>query len=110
MSRELVVLTRERPDLDAFPALVFSVDAELRVFGTCVFDTQDRLLVRVQEPVLIKVPGEVERLLGTTAEPPFWWLELRAASDPVEAKWIARHCADALATRHDGTVWSESAT
>ncbi|MDL4772592.1 hypothetical protein [Actinomadura xylanilytica] len=108
MSRELVVLTRERPDLAVLPDLVGG--RGLSVGGAYVFDAGDRLLVRVREPILVMVPGEVERLLDTDVEAPVWWTDVRAAADLAEARMVARHCAEQLASRHDGTVWSESSS
>ncbi|WP_131739242.1 hypothetical protein [Actinomadura roseirufa] len=108
MSRELVVLSREQPDLDVLTELVAaSGEADLKVGGRYVFDAQDRLLLRIRQPVLVAVPGEVERLLGIPANEPVWWVELQAAVTPA-AERIAHHCAEGLAARHDGTVWSES--
>ncbi|TDD65743.1 hypothetical protein [Actinomadura rubrisoli] len=109
MSREMVVLSRQQPDLAVLPELVASASGtDLKVGGPYVFDAQDRLLLHVREPVLVTVPGEVQRLLGLPIEEPVWWVELHAATDPAEAERIARHCADAFAAQHDGTVWSES--
>ncbi|MUN40791.1 hypothetical protein [Actinomadura litoris] len=108
MSRELVVLSQEEPDLDALPALVASSGIQgLDVGGPYIFDSHDRLLLRVQDATLITVPGEVERLLSAPAREPVWWVELHAAASPPEAFHLARHCARELATRHNGTVWGQ---
>ncbi|MFD0691772.1 hypothetical protein [Actinomadura fibrosa] len=108
MSRALVVLAKRRPDMADLPELVGSSGGTgLKMGGTYVFDAQDRLLVRVREPILVVVPGEVERLLEADVREPVWWVELHAAADIAEAERIARHCADGIAARSDGTVWSE---
>ncbi|MFC0041472.1 hypothetical protein [Actinomadura rayongensis] len=106
MSREWVVLTRDRPDLTDLPALLGD---DLTAEAGCVFDTGDRLLVRLTAPVLVPVPGETERLLGISFACPAWWTEIRSAAGIDAAEKAARRCADGLAQRHSGTVWSGGA-
>jgi hypothetical protein len=98
MSRELIVLTAEKPSLD-LPALAPS---PLQATGNDVFDAEGRLLLRVQEPVLITVAGEVERLLGIDAAVPVWWTEIHTATASPDAHHLARRCAETL----DGTIWT----
>jgi hypothetical protein len=100
MSRELIVLTPEKPEPD-LPALV---SAPLRAAGHYVFDAEDRLLLRVEEPILISIPGEVERLLGIGSPSPVWWTEIHAAAASPEARRLAERCAESL----NGTVWTTS--
>lgn len=107
MSRELVVLAPERPDLTILPEFIGD---EFKMVGLYVFDTTDHLLVRIQEPVLVSVPGEAERLLDTDVPAPVWWVEIRAATDPPHARLVASRCAERLADRHGGTVWSASSS
>lgn len=113
MSREFVALLRERPQirpalegLEAAAGTMLSVGEQPGV--TQVFDRAGRLLVIVRNPVLIAVPSEAERLLGTTVTTPVWWVELRAAGGVAEAVRIAEECAGRLAADHDGLVWNES--
>lgn len=113
MSREFVALLRERPQirptlegLETATGIALSVGEQPGV--TQVFDGAGRLLVIVRNPVLIAVPSEAERLLGTTVTTPVWWVELRAAGGVDEAVRIAEECADRLAADHDGLVWNES--
>lgn len=103
MSLEFITLTRHRPDIGVLPDLV---SADLRVRGSCVFDPEARLLLRVEEPVLVSVPDEPQRLLDRAVETPVWWTELRTATNPPTAEKLAQQCADELASRYDGTVWS----
>lgn len=98
MSRELIVLTSEKPSLD-LPALVAP---PLYTAGNDVFDAEDRLLLRVHEPVLISVPGETERLLGIDSATPVWWTEIHIATASREADHLAQRCTDTL----DGTIWT----
>ncbi|MEU9023581.1 hypothetical protein [Actinomadura sp. NPDC048394] len=98
MSRELIVLTSEKPTLD----LQVLASLPLHVTGNYVFDAEDRLLLRVQEPVLISVPGETERLLGIESATPVWWTEIHIATASPEADHLAQRCAETL----DGTIWT----
>ncbi|MFC6882888.1 MULTISPECIES: hypothetical protein [Actinomadura] len=107
MSRELIVLTPERPDLTVLPEFI---GEELKMVGLYVFDTADHLLVRIREPMLVSVPGETERLLDTDVPAPAWWVEIRAAADPPHARLVASRCAERLADCHGGTVWSASSS
>ncbi|MEU6746172.1 hypothetical protein ABZ914_08110 [Spirillospora sp. NPDC046719] len=98
MSRELIVLTSEKPSLD-LPALA---PPPLYSAGNNVFDAEGRLLLRVQEPVLVTIAGEVERLLGIDSAVPVWWTEIHAATTAPEARHLAERCAETL----DGTIWT----
>ncbi|RSN48370.1 MULTISPECIES: hypothetical protein [Actinomadura] len=100
MSRELIVLSPRRPDVDALRV------PGLDIRNAYVFDEREQLLVRIDVPVLVPVAGEVERLLGVPVTGPVWWVELRAAAGSTHAAEVLRRCADELAARHDGTVWS----
>jgi hypothetical protein len=113
VSREFVALLRERPEirpvlegLEVAPGLALSLAEQPGV--TQVFDGGGRLLVIIRNPVLIAVPSEAERLLGTSVTSPVWWVELRAAGGVAEAVRIAEECADRLAADHDGLVWNET--
>ncbi|MFB4296342.1 hypothetical protein [Actinomadura sp. NTSP31] len=98
MSRELIVLTARKPDLD----LQALATPPFQVAGNYVFDSEDRLLLRVQDPVLVSVPGETERLLGIESATPVWWTEIHAATDSPEADHLAHRCAETL----NGTIWT----
>lgn len=100
MSRELIVLSPRKPDIDSVRA------PGLSIRGTYGFDAREQLLLCIDAPVLVSVPGEAERLLGTSVSEPTWWVEIRAAADSPEAEQAARICANELAAQHNGTVWS----
>jgi hypothetical protein len=73
-------------------------------------DEQGRPLVSIEVPVLVQVPGEVERLLGAEVAgrlppPPLWWVETRAPSVREGAERLGRRFAEALAARCGGVVW-----
>ncbi|MWA07193.1 hypothetical protein F8568_044030 [Actinomadura sp. LD22] len=95
----MIVLTSEKPTLD----LQALVSPPLHAAGNDVFDAEDRLLLRVREPVLISVPGEPERLLGIDAATPVWWTEIHIAAASAEARHLAQRCTETL----DGTTWAD---
>jgi hypothetical protein len=73
-------------------------------------DDQGRPLVSIEVPVLVQVPGEVERLLGAEVAgrlppQPLWWVETRAPSARDGAERLGRRFAEALAARCGGVVW-----
>ena len=98
MSRELIVLTSEKPSLD----LQALISPPLQAAGNDVFDAEGRLLLRVQEPVLISIAGEAERLLGIDSPTPVWWTEIHTATASPEAHHLAQRCAETL----NGTIWT----
>jgi hypothetical protein len=111
VSTDVVALTNDRPDVGAvLEGLASRLRLPLAVSaqaGACrVYDDAGRLVVFVPDPVLVTVPGEVERLLGERAAPPVWWVDIRAAADLDDAARVALACADELVARHGGTVWS----
>lgn len=111
MSTDLVALTNDRPDVAAVleglaPRRRMAVGAQPD--GCRVYDESGRLVMIAAEPLLVAVPGEVERLLDgqVSVTPPVWWVDIRAAADLADAHQVARACADELVARHGGTVWS----
>ncbi|MGC4941511.1 hypothetical protein [Kribbella sp. DT2] len=64
-------------------------------------------LASLEAPVLIQVPGEVERLLGAElagTKTPVWWMEVRA--NPQEGgPELADRYAETLVERLGGRVW-----
>ncbi|MFI0351780.1 hypothetical protein [Actinomadura sp. 9N407] len=110
--REFVALLREQPQI---PLLLNSLrGAGLSTSGqtgtTHLYDTTNRLLVTIAKPLRIDVPGEVERLLGTTVPLPIWWVELRAAAGLLPAAPLAHQCAEELVSHHGGLVWTNTRT
>lgn len=107
MSKDLVVLARREPDVKGVTEACGSV---LRVNGEAwpvqVFDDEGRLVLTVEGPVPVEAQGEIERLLGVRADPPVWWIDVRAAGDLEEAPALARELASELAGRFGGVVWS----
>jgi hypothetical protein len=112
MSCDIVVLARNEPDVptvvDGMLAFGEQVRArELDGGVTHLYDSEDRLLVSIEAPVLVNVPGEVERMLGSgPIGLPVWWVDVRAAADPPDAERVARRFADDLSRWKGGVVWT----
>jgi hypothetical protein len=103
---EEAMLTALAGTADAAGGLGVRVAADDLVLQLC--DDRDEPLVSIEEPYLVHVPGEVERLIGSAAASraatPVWWLEIRAIrSEP--ARLIARTFGDELARLTGGSVW-----
>lgn len=70
-------------------------------------DQSGEPMASLESPLLIQVPGEVERLLGpgvAGVPNPVWWLEVRAAPRD-GAAGLADRYADELVKRLGGQVW-----
>jgi len=119
VSRDIVALVSTMPDVPAVLAGMAAAGEDLLVlpFATdtvvTLADAPDgqtaRPLLTVGEPILVSVPGEVERLLGAEVarqvSTPLWWIEVRAAATPEHAFDIAYRFATALVDRLGGAVW-----
>jgi hypothetical protein len=110
MSLDIVALLTRQPDPAAMLRGVTGPNGPLDVrqdAGTVhMHDPGGPLLVSVEEPVYVEVPGEPERLLGTAVPTPVWWVEIRAAAGPDQAALLARGIADEFVRRYGGTVWA----
>jgi hypothetical protein len=114
MTYDLVALVDGRPSSDDVLAGLKSAGEELgvrAVSGGAVVQLcgEDNLpLVSIELPLLIQVPGEVERMLGTTVgtvQTPAWWVEIRASARD-GAREIAEKYAATLINRLGGKVWT----
>lgn len=118
MTYDLVVLTGSGPDLRDIAAGMTAAGTELGVRQVAegaviqLCDEEENPLVSVETPVLVQVPGEVERVLHDLStgpvSVPVWWTELRA-SGTEQAVTLAYAFADELAGRLDGLVWAGTA-
>ncbi|MER5490738.1 DUF6177 family protein [Streptomyces sp. NPDC002490] len=119
MTKDLIALTPRMPD-----PLTLLVGLHAGGPGTRATATADgavvqllgaggRPLVSVESPVLVQVPGEVDRLLGprsaAAAPVPVWWTETRASSAVPEAEPLAGSVVGRLAHLLGGTVWPPGA-
>lgn len=118
MTTDVIALTERMPDpwslvaglMAGGPQTLLSVDrAEGALLQLC--DEQGRPLVSVEAPLLVRLPGEVARLLGPEAAVggPVWWTEVRAATGVERAPELAGTVAARLAGRLGGAVWPPDA-
>jgi hypothetical protein len=115
MTYDVIALARRTPDPRTIVAGMLAAGEQLRVRETangavvqlCADD--GRPLVSLETPVLVQVPGELDRLLGPGYGDrlglPVWWMEARAPSGQPEAEALARRFAAEVARRLDGLVW-----
>ena len=112
MSCDIVVLARNEPDIRTVVDGMLAFGEQLRTREleggvTHLYDSEGRLLVSIEVPVRINVPGEVERMLGSgPVGLPVWWVDVRAAADAPDAARVARRFADDLTRGKGGMVWS----
>ncbi|MFB6722820.1 hypothetical protein ACFCV3_21765 [Kribbella sp. NPDC056345] len=114
MTYDLVALVDGRPSSDDVMAGLTAAGNELgvrAVSGGAVVQLcgdDDQPLVSVELPLLIQVPGEVERMLGSTVgvvDTPAWWVEIRATTRD-GAREVAEQYANTLIDRLGGKVWT----
>ncbi|MFJ6738438.1 DUF6177 family protein [Streptomyces sp. NPDC091279] len=112
MTKDVIALTPRMPDpwsvlvglLSGGPDKLVDAAGEGAVVQLC--DQEGRPLVSIEAPLLVQVPGEAERLLGSAAPPvPFWWTEARATTGVAEAERLADTFAARLAALAGGTAW-----
>lgn len=114
MTSDIIALVRNEPDVPTVVEGMIAFGESLRTRqagpgALHLYDPDGRLLVSIEAPELVRVPGEVERLLGPQMAGkvplPTWWVEIRAASGMPEARRIARKFADDIVHWQGGTVW-----
>ncbi|TDD58551.1 hypothetical protein E1263_18730 [Kribbella antibiotica] len=114
MTYDLVALVDGRPSSEDVLAGLSAAGNDLgvrAVSGGAVVqlcNADDLPLVSIELPLLIQVPGEVERMLGTTVgvvDTPAWWVEIRATSQD-GARELAEQYANTLIKRLGGKVWT----
>ncbi|MFC7306822.1 DUF6177 family protein [Streptomyces monticola] len=114
MTKDVIALTEKMPDPASIlaglyaggPDLGIQAVADGAVIQLCT--PQGHPLVSVEAPLLLQVPGEAARLLGseiTVPEGPLWWTELHASSAAPEAERLAATFAGRLTTILGGTTW-----
>ena len=114
MTYDLVALVDGRPSSEDVLAGLSAAGDDLgvrAVSGGAVVqlcDADDLPLVSIELPLLIQVPGEVERMLGTAVgvvDTPAWWVEIRATAQD-GARELAEQYANTLIKRLGGKVWT----
>lgn len=117
MTRDVVALLAAAPDVHDVAAALLAAGERFHIRSAAagavvqLCDDRGRPLVSIEVPVLVRVPGEVERLLGDRVAgvpPPLWWVETRAPSGREGAERLARRFAETLAARCRGVVWPEA--
>lgn len=116
MTKDVIALTERLPDawsvlvglLAGGPDLRVDTAAEGAVVQLC--DGEGRTLLSVEAPMLLRVPGEANRLLDADAgDGPRWWVEARAATGVPRAERLAGAFAARLTALLGGTVWPPDA-
>jgi hypothetical protein len=114
VTSDIVALVRNQPDIPTVVEgmIAFGEALEMREAGAGalhLYDSEGRLAVAIEAPELVRVPGEIERLLGprpaAKVRLPAWWVEVRAAPGVPDAQRIARRFADDVVRWQGGTVW-----
>jgi hypothetical protein len=114
VSRDVVVLVPRMPDVAAVLRAVEAVGPDLLVDASGAAGLTDlrapatgAVLLTIEEPILVAVPGEVARLLdpdvASRVSTPVWWLEVRTTGpDTME---LAYRLATALVEHLGGAWW-----
>jgi hypothetical protein len=114
LTSDIVALVRNEPDISTVVEGMIAFGESLRVReagpgALHLYDSDGRLAVSIEAPELVRVPGEVERLLGPQmagkVRLPTWWVEVRAAAGVPDAQRIARKFADDIVHWQGGAVW-----
>jgi hypothetical protein len=116
VTKDVIALTPKMPDTWALlaglyaggPGLGIAAAADGAVIQLC--GPGGRPLVSVEAPVLVQVPGEALRLLGSDVPVPFWWTEARASTAVPEAERLARSVCGRLNALLGGTTWPSDTT
>ncbi|MFJ5718563.1 DUF6177 family protein [Streptomyces sp. NPDC093149] len=117
MTQDVIALTPQMPDTKTLLAGLHAGGPDLlvnRAGGGSVVQlctAAGQALVSVEAPRYLQVPGEVDRLLGSSvhAESPVWWTEARATTAVEEAGRLAGSVAGRLTAELGGTVWPREA-
>lgn len=119
MTKDVIALTERMPDALSVLAGLLAGGPDLRVGavgeGAVVqlCDAGGRPLVSIEVPLMLQVPGEAVRLLGSGAElsgdGPVWWVEARAAAGVPHAEQLAGAFAARLTMLLGGRVWPPDA-
>ncbi|WP_410602874.1 hypothetical protein [Amycolatopsis sp. lyj-90] len=112
MTFDVIGLCRREPDADTLVSAIRAasplseVDADEDRLLFLLRHPEGRVLLTIESARLVRVPGEVRRLLGVEAPPPVWWVEARAPEGDAEAETAARRFTAALVAATGGTSWA----
>ncbi|WUB03346.1 DUF6177 family protein [Streptomyces longwoodensis] len=119
MTKDVIALTPRAPDREVLLAALHAGGPDLVVTSdqngavTHLGTAPGRPLVSVEAPMLVHVPGEVQRLLGPHVKAPggpFWWIDTRASSADPEAHTLARSVCGRLTMLLGGSTWPSATT
>jgi hypothetical protein len=115
VSRDVIALVPSEPDLYDFLDGMITAAPSLRVRAVQngpviqLCDDDEVTLVSIELPVRVRLPGEVERLLGdppgSIPDVPLWWVEARAPGTRDGGEHLARRFASTLVERLGGLIW-----
>jgi hypothetical protein len=117
LTSDIIALVRNEPDIPTVVEgmIAFGETLRMRAAGPGalhLYDPDGRLMVSIEAPELVRVPGEIERLLGSQlagrVRVPTWWVEVRAAAGMPDARRVARKFAEDIVHWQGGTVWPPS--
>ncbi|MEU3513155.1 DUF6177 family protein [Streptomyces longwoodensis] len=114
MTNDVMALTPRMPDPASLaaalyaggPALELTVTGDGAVIHLCT--AAGRPVVSVEAPLLVHVPDEAQRLLGTdaaTPATPYWWTEVRASTAAPGAHELAESVCGRLTMLLGGSTW-----
>ncbi|GAA2485869.1 DUF6177 family protein [Streptomyces gobitricini] len=117
MTKDVIALTPQMPDARSVLAALYAGGPDLRVSSRAegavvrLHGHDGHTVVTVDVPQFVQVPGEVHRLLGTSAqtEAPVWWTEVRATTAVAEAGRLAGSMAGRLTSLLGGSTWPPTA-
>lgn len=115
MTKDVIALTPGMPDVWALLAGLYAGGPEVDITAAAdgaviqLRGPGGRPLVSVEAPVLVQVPGEALRLLGSDVPVPFWWTEARASTAVPEAERLAGSVCGRLNSLLGGTTWPPGA-
>ncbi|MFC4913023.1 hypothetical protein [Actinomadura gamaensis] len=114
MSNDVIALLRDEPDEEAIIAALAAVGPDVGVTALGeggaleVRDEGGRSLLLVEAPILVRVRGELERVLGPEVahvEPPVWWVEVQGNEQVANSDIAAMRFAGELSLRTGGSIW-----
>lgn len=113
MTFDAIALCPDQPDPAAVIGAMLAAGSRLRVDTVedaelvRLYHDDGRLLLTIEGARLVRVAGEVRRLLGIDNAPhPVWWVETRSPGGDPEAESVARRFMQALVAATGGVSWS----
>ncbi|MFE0683774.1 DUF6177 family protein [Streptomyces sp. NPDC058961] len=119
MTYDVIAITPTMPDAKALLAALHAGGPDLRVGRGAdsavaqLRHADGRLLVSIEAPRFLQLPGETRRLLGPIGDvapaAPVWWTEVRGTSAVTESRRLAGSVAGRLTALLGGITWPREA-